>query len=219
MPALLAAERLGRKISSSRSWLWRGVEFDLNPRTRLGLVGPSGSGKTLLLRALVGLDPVDEGRVLVAGQPLEARDLPTRRQTILYLSQRPALFEGSVEANLKMPFEFSIHRGRAYDRARVLRDLAALGRDEDFLRRPASRLSGGEGQIANLVRALQLDPQILLLDEPTASLDADATHRAECLLDCWLRATPDRACIWTSHDPAQIERATDACLDLGQFKP
>lgn len=213
--SVLAVEHLGRKLD--RGWLWRGVGFALEPQMRLGLLGPSGSGKTLLLRALVGLDPVDEGKIIFAGRPLSQWSLPAYRKTVLYLPQRPALFEGSVEQNLKMVFRLSAHRERSYARSRILKDLATLNRGDDFLERPATLLSGGEGQILSLLRGLQLDPQVLLLDEPTASLDAESSSQAEVLIDRWLQAEPNRACIWTSHDRAQIDRVTNARLDLQVF--
>ncbi|MEB3213784.1 MAG: ABC transporter ATP-binding protein, partial [Leptolyngbyaceae bacterium] len=64
------------------------------------------------------------------------------------------------------------------------------------------------------LRALQLNPQILLLDEPTASLDSDTTHQVEYLIDQWMTASPDRACLWTSHDPQQIQRVTHRQIRL-----
>jgi putative ABC transport system ATP-binding protein len=238
--AMLTVENLGRQLD--QRWLWRRVNFELEPQMRLGLVGPSGSGKTLLLRSLVQLDGVDEGEVSFEGQPLfhgsrhgsrhssqhgsrhssqhgsqprsKHLSLPLYRTKVMYLSQRPTLFEGTVAENLQMVFQLAVHQSRRYEGDRILSYLDKLNRNPDFLGRPAPQLSGGEGQILGLLRALQLDPQVLLLDEPTASLDPDSTARVEALLEDWLRAAPRRACIWTSHDAAQIERVTDGKFDL-----
>ncbi|MEO0534018.1 MAG: ATP-binding cassette domain-containing protein [Cyanobacteria bacterium P01_A01_bin.123] len=212
---LLIVEHLGRKLSGR--WLWQGVTFALKPHMRLGLVGPSGSGKTLLLRALVRLDSCQAGTVSFAGKSLSQWSLPIYRTKVIYLPQRPSLFEGSVEQNLKMVFQLSAHRDRTYDRDRTLNDLAALNRRPEFLSLSAPQLSGGESQILGLLRALQLNPQVLLLDEPTASLDPETTTQVEALLNHWLQAAPDRACIWTSHDPNQIDRVTSKQLNLQQF--
>ena len=65
-----------------------------------------------------------------------------------------------------------------------------------------------------LVRALQIDPLVLLLDEPTASLDPQTTTKFESLLNHWLEENPQRACIWTSHDPKQIQRVTEYQQEL-----
>jgi len=83
--------------------------------------------------------------------------------------------------------------------------LSQLGKSVGFLDRRASVLSGGEGQIVGLVRALLLEPEVLLLDEPTAHLDAEATERVEEVVLEWVDAG-DRAALWTSHDRAQVDR-------------
>jgi putative ABC transport system ATP-binding protein len=140
--------------------------------------------------------------------------LPLYRTQVIYVPQRPTLFEGTVEENLQMVFQLVVHQQRRYCREQVVGDLGQLNRSEDFLAQAAPRLSGGEAQILGLLRALQLEPQVLLLDEPTASLDPDSTARVEVLLEHWLRGDGRRACIWTSHDAAQIERVTDGKFDL-----
>lgn len=209
---MLTVEQLGCRVG--QRWLWRGVNFSLEPQIRLGLVGPSGSGKTLLLRSLVQLDGIGEGRVSFEGKPLSAWFLPLYRTRVIYLPQRPVLFEGTVEENLQMLFQLAVHQKRCYERDRILDYLECLNRSAGFLDQAAPRLSGGEAQILGLLRALQLEPQVLLLDEPTASLDPESTARVEALLGDWLRAEPNRACVWTSHDAAQIERVTDRQFDL-----
>lgn len=215
--ALLAVKGLGRRLE--RRWLWRGVELALKSQTRLGLVGPSGSGKTLLLRTLVHLEPIHEGEIAFAGRSLAQWSLPAYRTKVIYLPQRPALFDGTVEDNLQMVFQLAEHQQHAYDRGQILTFLSVLKREEDFLKQPAVQLSGGESQLLGLLRALQLQPQILLLDEPTASLDPESTRGVETLLEEWLRGDRDRACIWTSHDREQLQRVTDETLPLQLFLP
>ena len=77
---------------------------------------------------------------------------------------------------------------------------------DDFLDKRASELSGGEAQIAALIRVLQLAPDVLLLDEPTASLDPASAREIEALVDAWFAGNPARASIWVSHDPEQALR-------------
>ena len=91
--------------------------------------------------------------------------------------------------------------------------LVALGRDPAFLAYDAERLSGGELQLMALLRALQLDPTVLLLDEPTASLDRDTSVAVEALLVEWLAAGP-RAAVFNSHDSEQIQRFASRTLEL-----
>lgn len=212
-PPLLEATRLGARVEGR--WLWRGLALRLAAGQQLALKGPSGAGKTVLLRILAGLEPPAEGQVCLAGEPQERWAMPAYRARVTYLHQRPALFAGSVEDNLRRVYALRQHREARYDPERVRALLAALGRGEAFLEQDAERLSGGEAQLVALVRALQLEPQVLLLDEATASLDPTTTRRAEAVVADWLAGEGARAAIWTSHDPAQLERLADAELSLG----
>ena len=133
------------------------------------------------------------------------RDVPRFRSRVAYLHQSPALLEGTVEESLRSPFELAVHRDRAFDRDRAVELLAALGRGASFLAKQRDDLSGGERQVTALVRLLQLEPEVVLLDEPTAALDPETTSRAEELLARWVGGG-ERACVWVSHDPAQTHR-------------
>jgi putative ABC transport system ATP-binding protein len=179
----------------------------------MGLVAPSGAGKTLLLRQLVGLDPIQHGQVRFAGRPLTDWDLPTYRTQVMYLPQRAIAMEGTVADNLERAFSFAVHRPQRHDPTQILDWLQQLGRDPRFLSLQGEQLSGGEVQILALLRALQFQPTVLLLDEPTAALDPTTTAHVEALLTTWLRS-PQRACILISHDPDQIHRFTNCQLTL-----
>lgn len=209
---ILAVEGLGRQVQNQ--WIWRSLSFELWPGERLAVVGPSGAGKSLLLRALAGLDPVQEGRIVFGGQSLECWLMPSYRAKVVYLHQRPALLEGTVEENLQHVYRLASHRDRVYDRKHILGYLDLLGRTADFLERPSTTLSGGEFQIVAFLRALQLSPSVLLLDEPTASLDPETAHCLETLVKVWQSEDPHRAYLWTSHNPAQLERVTDRPINL-----
>ncbi|EKP94117.1 ABC-type uncharacterized transport system, ATPase component [Thermaerobacter subterraneus DSM 13965] len=223
-------------------WVWRGVNLTLAEGESVAVTGPSGTGKTLLLRALAGLDPVDEGAVFLEGRPQADWPAPLYRSRVVYVAQRPALFDGTVEDNLARPFTLAVrqraHRGRrrwpatgaghpgarhpgraaavGFERQKALDLLAALGRDASFLERPVAALSGGEAQITALVRALLVEPAILLLDEPTASLDEATAREAEALIARWRAAAPGRACLWTSHDRDQLARVADREVALAK---
>jgi len=194
--------------------LWRDVDLILHAGERLGITGPSGSGKTLLLRTLAGLEPLQSGTLVCGERALTQWSMPAYRTRVTYVPQRPALREGTVEAALRAPFAFRVRQGQAFpnERARVL--LQAAGRDDGFLAQRAERLSGGEAQIVAMVRALLVAPDVLLLDEPTTSLDAGTVGAIEQLVTHWISAQPGRACVWTSHDRAQLARVTERLLSL-----
>jgi putative ABC transport system ATP-binding protein len=209
---LFSARFIGRRIGIN--WQWKQLTFEVYSGERIAIVGPSGSGKTLLLRILAGLDPLDAGKIIFAQRAMSSWYMPDYRSKVVYLAQRPALIEGTVEDNFTAIYKLKIHSNKSYNHHDVLSNLENLGRDQTFLKQPAIGLSGGETQIVALVRALQIEPQILLLDEPTASLDRATALKTEALLQKWLNAKPGRACIWISHDPNQLARVTDRQIVL-----
>ncbi len=216
-PKILEARGIGRRADGR--WLLSDVSLAVAPGRRVAVVGATGSGKSLLLRSLALLDPVDDGEVLFRGQPVAPSEVPGFRREVIYLHQRPALVEGTIEENLRRARQLKVNRQRAYDRDRVTQWLSQLGRDPSFLRQSTTDLSGGESQIAALLRAMQLDPAMLLLDEPTAALDTNSTRAVEQLVTAWHEEQPDsRSLIWVSHDPLQVERIAEEVFRMAQGK-
>ncbi len=206
---------IGRRDPKTDGWLIRDVSFAVNSGERLGILGPSGAGKTVLLRALAILDPLDAGTILWKGQSVRGDAVPAFRKQVIYLHQRPSLFEGSVEENLRYPFTLKAHRGNEFDRARASDFLASVGRDAAFLNKSSRDLSGGEAQIVAFVRAIQLDPSVLLLDEPTAALDRPTAHNLEAVIDRWhAERAGKRALVWVGHDGEQTLRMTTRRIKL-----
>ena len=208
--ALIEARGVVRHPRIAERVLLSDIDFVLPPGVRAGLVGPSGAGKTQLLRALALLDPLDAGQVLFEGRAVAQHAVPAYRSQVIYVHQRPALWDTTVEANLRQPFELEAQRGRTFSLEWTVDQLARLGRLASFLAQPARELSGGEAQIVAVLRAIQLGPRVLLLDEPTASLDSTAAAAIEQLVLTWFEeAAKERALVWVSHNLAQVERLTD----------
>nr|VFJ68515.1 MAG: putative ABC transport system ATP-binding protein [Candidatus Kentron sp. FM]VFJ71908.1 MAG: putative ABC transport system ATP-binding protein [Candidatus Kentron sp. FM]VFK10584.1 MAG: putative ABC transport system ATP-binding protein [Candidatus Kentron sp. FM] len=211
---MLEAIGIGRRAADRR--LLGNISLSIRAGQRLALAGPSGSGKTVLLRALALLDPIDTGEVRWHGNIVPGREIPRFRSRVMFLAQRPALPEGSVEDILRQPFSLRVHGNRRFQRQRIVRWLKSLGRSEDFLAKQQHDLSGGEVQLTALLRAIQLDPDILLLDEPTAALDAETAGMAEALVAAWFQdpSGQGRASVWVSHDREQIGRVSSAVFHL-----
>jgi putative ABC transport system ATP-binding protein len=212
---LIEAQQIGRKADGR--WLLKEVSLNLHAGTRVAVVGPSASGKTLLLRALALLDPLQSGEILWRDKPVRGRDVPRFRSRAIYLHQRPVLIEGTVEENLRQPFSFGVHRDKAFDRAAIIARLDSLSRDASLLSRHSSALSGGEAQITALLRAMQFEPDVLLLDEPTASLDDESKRTVERMIDAWRGERPERrTTVWVTHDADQVQRIADHVYRMHQ---
>lgn len=209
----LEARGIGRRRTGADGWLLQDISIAVRPGDRVAILGPSGAGKTLLLRSLAMLDPLDEGAILWGGNAVEGEAVPSFRSEVIYLHQRSALFEGSVEDNLRLPLSLKIHRPRRFDRDRIVGYLEEIGWDAPFLEKAHRDLSGGEAQVVGLLRALTLDPALLLLDEPTASLDRGTMRSVEGLTGrWWSKSEGSRAYVWVTHDQQQAHRVADRIL-------
>jgi tungstate transport system ATP-binding protein len=160
------------------------------------IVGPNGSGKTSLLRLCMGLAHPAQGRVSWGGRTDGG---PGRRA---FLFQKPVMLRRSAAANLAYALSLAGYP-RGLRRNRIDELLHAVGLDELALR-PACRLSGGEQQRLALARALARQPEILLLDEPTASLDPAATRLVEKIIQ--VNARSGTKVIMATHDLGQVRR-------------
>jgi ABC-type sulfate/molybdate transport systems ATPase subunit len=179
--------------------------LDLAAGDRLAVLGPNGAGKTTLLRLMAGLEAPSAGVVEVDGVRTVHADASVRRR-IAYATQRAGLLSTSVIRNVELPLRW---RGMARDarRAAALTALRRLG-VEHLADRPAPALSGGEAQRVSLARALALEPQLLLLDEPAAGLDAEARRS---FLDDLVALLADRSItvVHVSHRPDEALRLAD----------
>lgn len=176
----------------------RRVGLQLAAGECLGLTGASGSGKSQLLRALADLTPAD-GALSVDGVPRESMTGPEWRQRVMLV-----------------PAESYWWADRVADHFPARPDepqLARLGIEPPLLDRAPSDVSSGERQRLALLRAVERRPSILLLDEPTANLDAENASRVE---DWLMGCCRDEGVglLWVSHDTAQLARVADRALHL-----
>ncbi|MDR5793151.1 ATP-binding cassette domain-containing protein [Caballeronia sp. LZ008] len=211
---LVATHGVMRRDAARGTVLLHATDFALDKSQRAAITGPSGSGKSVFLRTLALLDACDAGFVTWRGERIARAQIPAYRRRVAYIAQRPAMLDGTVEDNLRYPFSLKAYRDTHFDRDIAMRLAQAAGRSADFLDKFASDLSGGEAQIAALVRVLQLAPDVLLLDEPTASLDPASARSIEALVAAWFDADDARACIWVSHDPDQARRVATRHLTM-----
>ena len=160
------------------------------------IIGPNGSGKTTLLRLCMGLARPSAGRVSWGGRA----DSPPVRRAILF--QRPVMLRRSAAANVA----YALAQAGTPRRERTARNANLLERVglADLAHRQARRLSGGEQQRLALARALARDPEILLLDEPTASLDPAATRAVEEIVRMAVQS--GIKIVMASHDLGQVRR-------------
>ncbi len=198
-----------QRVTEDGTLLLEGASLTLPERSRTAIVGPPGSGKTVLLRAIALLDPLSGGEIRFQGRPVTAAMVPDYRLQVAYLHQRPVLLEGTVRDNLSAPFSLRTWAGRLFDESWIVAQLRRLRKHESFLSQPAAELSGGESQIVALLRVLQGHPQVLLLDEPTASLDETSAAAIETLVQDWQQAQQDRALLLVTHNLQQAARLAD----------
>jgi ABC-type iron transport system FetAB ATPase subunit len=167
-------------------------DLELAAGACLAIGGPSGSGKSLFLRMIADLDP-NEGAVALEGVRRETMSGPAWRRKSPYVAAESGWWRDTVQEHFA-PRDLDAARGLA----------ARLGVRADAFESEVPSLSTGERQRLALIRALVLDPPLLLLDEPTGPLDPEAAGRVEAVLAERLRA--GTAVILVSHDPQQAAR-------------
>ena len=187
----------------------KGVSLRIAAGERVALVGSNGSGKSSLLRTLHGLVPPTQGRVTQA---------PGVRQAMLF--QRPHMLRLSALNNVALGLWLDRARGLSWSAAQVLA-LQALQRVGllSVAQQNGRQLSGGQQQRLALARAWARQPDVLLLDEPTASLDPHAKREVEALM-AEFACAPERplTLVWASHNLGQVKRLATRVvyLEFGQ---
>lgn len=204
---ILRADHLGRAVAAKV--LVDDVSFELPAGQVLAITGPSGSGKTSLLRLLNRLNEPTSGTVYF--EDVDYRTIPTGdlRRKIGLVTQRPFLFPGTIADNLRFG---PSQRGETVSDETIDHLLCLVGL-QGYGSRNITNLSGGEAQRVSFARTMANSPTILLLDEPTSSLDEASRGEVEVLIQKTVR-TQSLTCVLVTHDTAQAVRLADRALLL-----
>ncbi len=194
-----ASVHFGAKASPVRAL--SDVSLSVAPGERVALVGANGCGKSTLLRLMHKLAAPSAGQITVD---------PAQRQAMLF--QKPHLLRLTVQANIALGLWL---RGTPWGKAKdlALSALARVGLSE-LAQRNARQLSGGQQQRVAMARAWALKPQVLLLDEPTASLDPHAKREVEALMEEFASGADAMTLIFASHNLGQVKRLASRVIYL-----
>jgi tungstate transport system ATP-binding protein len=176
-----------------------------------GIMGPNGAGKTTLLSIVALLLPPTSGTIYWAGANVATMDSNQLRKKVTLITQNPYLFHTTVEKNIVYGLKMRGIKGEGRrERVKACLDLVGL---PGFAKRMARELSGGEAQRVAIARALALDPQVLLLDEPTANVDRHGIEQLEAILK-ELNEKSHITIIVATHDVNQVHRLSDEVIYL-----
>lgn len=193
----MVTESTGLQLHQVAVGALSGVDLCIAPGEVVCLSGASGSGKSRLLKAVADLEP-HQGDIRLDGKSHHSLAANDWRAQVMLVPAESQWWHDRVGEH------FTAVDAQA---------LAALGFDKAVLDWSVARLSSGEKQRLALLRALARKPRALLLDEPTANLDADNIQRVEAFLKDWIQAHQAPA-LWVAHDPQQIARVADRQLRI-----
>lgn len=226
LPAELIGEIRNLEVSFGNQRVIREVNLSLQRHKIHVISGPSGSGKTTLLRSINRLNDCfphcsTRGEIilslsgkLINVQEMTSVQLPLLRQKAAMVFQNPNVLPGSIAANILMPLKVVYHiKGEAaQEKLQISLQRSHLWHEvKDRLHHSADSLSGGQQQRLCLARALALDPEILLLDEPTSSLDPDVGKQIEELI---VELAGSYTIVMVSHSRRQIAELADVNIPM-----
>ncbi len=198
------------KVYRGKTRALDGLDFQVMPGEIFGIIGPNGAGKTTTIAVLLGLLLPTEGTVRVFGLDIGPNRARVLSSMNFSSSQVDLPFRLTVEQNLRVYADlYGVPKPRR--RIRALLDEFGVS---DLSDRRYGRLSSGQKSRVALVKALLNEPRLLLLDEPTASLDPDVADRVRAAIDDYRRRT-GAAIVITSHNMAEVERLCDRVAILG----
>jgi phospholipid/cholesterol/gamma-HCH transport system ATP-binding protein len=196
-----------------------GIRLTVSRGETLAVLGRSGTGKSVLLRLIIGLEKPDSGSVLIHGQDIEGLSLDQLgeiRMKMGFLFQHAALYDSlTVEQNVAFPLQHHKKEMSKSERSNRVKQLLAEVGMEGHLEKMPSDISGGMQKRVGLARALALEPDILLLDEPTAGLDPISSGEIDDLV-LKLQAEHHMASIVVTHDLHSAKTIADRLALLNE---
>src|SRR5215203_1916187 len=190
------------------------VSVDIPTGSLTALLGPSGGGKSTLLRIIAGLEEPDSGRVEIGGE--DSTHVPPQRRNVGFVFQHYAAFKHMTVFN-NVAFGLKIRKTPKGQIRRRVEELLQLVHLEQFAHRYPAQLSGGQRQRMALARALAVEPDVLLLDEPFGALDAQVRKE----LRAWLRRLHDEVHVTTvlvTHDQEEAMELADNIVLMNHGK-
>lgn len=160
----------GVSYRSGDEQILNGIDLDIEAQEWVTIAGPSGGGKSTLVRIIASLLSKTAGELTFDGQPIESYDPIAYRRRVSYSVQQPTLFGQTVRDNLSFPYQI---RQLPFDQQRAIDGLEYVGLAASDLDKPVVDLSGGQRQRVALLRNVMIYPEVLILDEVTAGLDAE----------------------------------------------
>jgi len=208
----------GLKKSFNGTDVLNGIDLTLSPGETIAILGRSGTGKSVFLKLVAGLQAPDSGSIQVHGKDLSelsTNELNDIRKKIGFLFQQAALYDSlTVGENVAFPLRRHSHMSASERRDRVEELLSSVGMEEHSGKLP-SEISGGMQKRVGLARALALQPDILLLDEPTAALDPITASEIGELIS-GLKKTGELAAIVVTHDIRASKEFADRFVVLDE---
>lgn len=179
------------------------INLGINAQEWVTLSGPSGGGKSTLVRIIASLLSKTSGTLTFDGQPIEDYDPITYRRRVSYSFQQPTLFGDTVRDNLSFPYQI---RQLPFDEQRAVSGLEYVGLAASDLDKGVNDLSGGQRQRVALLRNVMIYPEVLILDEVTAGLDAENKAFVWSLVEHF-NQDDNLTIIAITHDQAEIDAA------------